>query len=358
MQSWQEFLAWEQASRQTIDFKTIYVDIAGGDILAGLLLSQIIFWHLPTQNNKSKLRVVHDQKIWLAKSDSQWFDEVRLTEAQARRARAVLTNLLLIETRTYKFNGTPITHIRVNHNALIIALKKQMNLSLNSNELESENKWTCAETQVDLSLNSNGLEPELKSLTETTTENTTKIKDQSIVQQAAHAHDSNQLSLFSDQEFEAELRRRTGIESLSISNVSDSERSDLPGAVGGKVDKSGRKILPRGGHAPDAFAAFWQQHPIKKGKLAAQTAWNRLKANSELIDTIMHDMANRKQNDRQWVEGFAPHPATYLNGARWTDEIEPLTIKKTGVQSEQDKKDQARMNAVRRLQQMQNEVNQ
>ena len=164
------------------------------------------------------------------------------------------------------------------------------------------------------------------------------LEKQSIVHQAAHAHDPNQLSLFSDQEFEAELRRRTGDHSLSISKVSDSERSDLPAAACGKVDKSGKKILPRGGHAPDAFAAFWEQHPIKKGKLAAQTAWNRLKANSELISTIMHDMANRKQNDRQWVEGFAPHPATYLNGARWTDEIEPLTIKKTGVQSSQSGK--------------------
>ncbi len=169
--------------------------------------------------------------------------------------------------------------------------------------------------------------------TDSTTETTSENQD--LVQQAAHATDSNQLSLFSDQEFEAELRRRTGNDSLSISKGIDSERSDLPGSACGKVDKSGKKILPRGGHAPDAFAAFWQQHPIKKGKLAAQAAWNRLKANSELIDTIMHDMSNRKQNDRQWVEGFAPHPATYLNGARWTDEIEPLTNKKTGVQSKQ-----------------------
>lgn len=185
-------------------------------------------------------------------------------------------------------------------------------------------------------------DPEIEDpdIQETLKENTirkerTELKERSIVHQAAHAHDPNQLSLFSDQEFEAELRRRTGNDSLSISKGIDSERSDLPAAACGKVDKSGKKILPRGGHAPDAFAAFWEQHPIKKGKLAAQAAWNRLKANSELIDTIMHDMSNRKQNDRQWVEGFAPHPATYLNGARWTDEIEPLTNKKTGVQSKQ-----------------------
>jgi len=43
-----EFLSWELTTRDTIDFKKIYVDIAG-DLIAGLLLSQIIYWHLPSK---------------------------------------------------------------------------------------------------------------------------------------------------------------------------------------------------------------------------------------------------------------------------------------------------------------------
>ena len=45
----QEFIAWEQVSRDTIDVKRCYVDIAG-DLVAGILLSQIVYWHLPDKD--------------------------------------------------------------------------------------------------------------------------------------------------------------------------------------------------------------------------------------------------------------------------------------------------------------------
>lgn len=179
--------------------------------------------------------------------------------------------------------------------------------------------------------------PPLNNKESTIKEKNKKEENTSIVHHNARPTDQNQLSLFSDQEFEAELQRRTGDPDLRLSKSSDIERSHVPAACG-KVDNSGKKVLPRGGHAPDAFAAFWAQYPVKKAKDKAQSAWNRLKANSELISTIMHDIANRKQNDRQWVEGFVPHASTYLNGQRWEDEIEPLTNKKTGVQSSQSGK--------------------
>ena len=45
-----DFLKWEQSSRDTVDFKTVYVDMVG-DLLAGLMLSQIVFWHLQAAGN-------------------------------------------------------------------------------------------------------------------------------------------------------------------------------------------------------------------------------------------------------------------------------------------------------------------
>ena len=60
-----EFIAWELASRDTIDFKMIYVDISG-DVIAGLLLSQIIFWNLPDKKGDTKLKVLKKGKRWLA----------------------------------------------------------------------------------------------------------------------------------------------------------------------------------------------------------------------------------------------------------------------------------------------------
>ena len=49
-----EFLAWESMSRDTIDVKRVYCDIAG-DLVAGVLLSQLIYWHLPDRNGDARL---------------------------------------------------------------------------------------------------------------------------------------------------------------------------------------------------------------------------------------------------------------------------------------------------------------
>jgi len=46
----------------------MYIDIAE-DIIAGLLLSQIVYWYLPSkQDGKPKLRVKKDGEYWLAKN--------------------------------------------------------------------------------------------------------------------------------------------------------------------------------------------------------------------------------------------------------------------------------------------------
>jgi hypothetical protein len=41
--NYKEFIAHERASLDTIDFKRVYVDVTNGDLVAGLLLSQIVF---------------------------------------------------------------------------------------------------------------------------------------------------------------------------------------------------------------------------------------------------------------------------------------------------------------------------
>jgi len=108
----QQFLLWEAASRDTIDFKKIYVDMAE-DLIAGLMLSQIIYWHLPDRNGQSKLRVERDDLQWLVKAQNEWWDECRLTPKQIRRARKILEDKGLIATAVYKFGGAPTTHIRI-----------------------------------------------------------------------------------------------------------------------------------------------------------------------------------------------------------------------------------------------------
>jgi hypothetical protein len=117
------FLLWEQASRDAIMVKRIYIDMAG-DVLAGLMLSQIIYWHLPNDEGRSRLRVFKDGYWWLAKSHTEWWDECRLTVDQARRAVKILQEKNLIVTALKQFNGAPTVHIRLDQEAFLIEVNR------------------------------------------------------------------------------------------------------------------------------------------------------------------------------------------------------------------------------------------
>ena len=108
-----EFLLWENTSRDTIDFKKCYVDLAG-DLVAGLLLSQIVYWHLPNkETGETKLRVEHEGHLWIAKGREDWWEEIRISPKQFDRASKILVDKGLIEKRTFKFEGNPTIHVRL-----------------------------------------------------------------------------------------------------------------------------------------------------------------------------------------------------------------------------------------------------
>jgi hypothetical protein len=48
---WKKFILWEAASRDTIDVKRCYIDVVK-DLIAGILLSQIIYRFLPEKNGR------------------------------------------------------------------------------------------------------------------------------------------------------------------------------------------------------------------------------------------------------------------------------------------------------------------
>lgn len=118
----QEFLLWEMRSRDTIDVKRCYIDIAG-DLVSGVLLSQIIYWHLPDEQGRSKLRVNHDGYDWLAKKREHWWDECRISPKQFDRGVDSLEKKGLVATRLYRFDGSPTKHVRVNWEGLFESLK-------------------------------------------------------------------------------------------------------------------------------------------------------------------------------------------------------------------------------------------
>ena len=71
------------------------------------------------------------------------------------------------------------------------------------------------------------------------------------------------------------------------------------------------------------FDLFWTAYPKKEGKLDARKAWTKLKPDDDLRATILRALEAKK---RTWTDRkYIPLPATWLNGARWEDELEQRT---------------------------------
>lgn len=105
----------ENEQRNSINVKQCYIDWAW-DILAWLMFSQIMYWNLPTKkwDKTTKLRVKKEWELRLAKKDNERYEEIRMTVAQAKRARWILVKRWLIQCETMKFAWVPTTHIKIN----------------------------------------------------------------------------------------------------------------------------------------------------------------------------------------------------------------------------------------------------
>ena len=91
-----------------------YIDITG-DLIEGTLLSRIIYWFTPDKNGRSKIRVVKDGKLWIAKQRKDWWEEIRITERQYDKAIKGLEQKGFVVLAKYKFNSMPTVHIRPNY---------------------------------------------------------------------------------------------------------------------------------------------------------------------------------------------------------------------------------------------------
>lgn len=98
-----------------------YVDMAG-DLIAGALLGQILYWFGAGKDGKSRARIVKDGFLWIAKTRADWWDEIRISPKQYDRAAKILKEKGFIEIKTFKFYGNPTTHIRIVPEAINAAL--------------------------------------------------------------------------------------------------------------------------------------------------------------------------------------------------------------------------------------------
>lgn len=189
------FLQWERASRDTIDFKKIYVDMVGGDVLAGLVLSEIVYWYLPTRSGGSKLRVERSGKFWIAVHRYEWWDRTRLSPDQSDRVLKILIDCGLIEKDVFRFGGDPTIHIRLieerflelwkcfasnpPENPYLPAPKPEVPISPNGENRSRQTARTISgERREPISPNGeNHFAEKGKTLTETTTKTTTETNN-------------------------------------------------------------------------------------------------------------------------------------------------------------------------------------
>lgn len=84
------------------------------------------------------------------------------------------------------------------------------------------------------------------------------------------------------------------------------------------------------------FDAFWKSYPRKIAKAAAKKSFDKLKADGQLLNTMLSAIERQKQS-KQWQEiTFIPYASTWLNNRRWEDEAEEQAetiLVQTGINS-------------------------
>lgn len=70
------------------------------------------------------------------------------------------------------------------------------------------------------------------------------------------------------------------------------------------------------------FEDFWQTYPRRQNKKAALAVWKRI--DSKEHPAILEGIANWKRSEQWNRDGgqYIPLPSTFLQGERWTDEVE------------------------------------
>lgn len=98
---------------------------------------------------------------------------------------------------------------------------------------------------------------------------------------------------------------------------------------GGDIDIDKATAKPRRGsrtktqpdYHPDWFERFWALYPRRTNRVAAVRAWDKLRPDFELCQ-VMAAAIKAQMGTVQWQDpSHIPHPSTWLNNARWTDEI-------------------------------------
>jgi len=119
-------------------------------------------------------------------------------------------------------------------------------------------------------------------------------------------------------------KQATVVDSLSTT-VDNVDPCSMQYAVSSKNHMRSEAARVSGKSLPIAggFDRFYAAYPRKRGKAEAQKAWTR-RVKPEEVEAIiarveLNKLGEWRRKDREYI----PHPASWLNGRRWEDEIDP-----------------------------------
>lgn len=130
---------------------------------------------------------------------------------------------------------------------------------------------------------------------------------------------------------------RDGVKEFVMSSVPHTDGMPMPsdakqaisreisGDGDGDGDEDVNPQIPKG--AEIGFFEFWTHYPRKTAQQKALSAWMKLKPDSDLCKVIINAVKAQSQWS-QWTKDngqFIPHPATWINGKRWQDELTGAT---------------------------------
>ena len=124
-------------------------------------------------------------------------------------------------------------------------------------------------------------------------------------------------------------RTKTNQEEPTESNKNQEEANESLNIKKSNIKKSNVKK-----NNNDLFERFWETYPRHENKQAAIKAFNKLGITEEMLMMLLSSIERQKES-AQWKENggqFIPHPATWLNGHRWEDEITQATGKTVTAQ--------------------------
>lgn len=120
------------------------------------------------------------------------------------------------------------------------------------------------------------------------------------------------------------VRKTSGSKPDKIRNRGEERREEksntpLP-PVGGSVEKPARARKLKDEHPH--FAAFWSAYPLKVAKAKASAAFAKINPDDGMLARMLAALDWQKKSAK-WTKDngeYIPHPATWLNAARWDDQ--------------------------------------